>query len=654
MASAGVGTRLSSHESLERGRLATISGVTPRRPIIVVVGMHRSGTSLCSHLLSTLGVDMADQIAAPGHPAPTPDNPKGHWERWEIVEFHNRILSIFNRNYYTPFHDFALPLAWWADPRVVQIRHEIGSFLNGRMGETTFGFKDPRTTRLMPVWHNIAADLKLAPKIVLCVRNPAQVARSLQARDALEVDTGEYRWLNYMMDFFRHVGSLDFCTIEYENWFIEPRTNFAKLTKFLDLEWSSSETELDLVLSDIIDPALRHDGSGRQEASQPLTRSLYKLALRAGEDPPAREQISYMASQFVGFQQIHKPFYREFETLVETAGRKAVATETRLAEALGEIEAQQARLAEIGNEGKDQTQMMQRLAEEAARLRGIIADREAALEATETKNAAAEVRAEEAEEKLAMQLTYISEIESKRDDQAVVLRRFGEEIARLRIQVNERETARATAQATLETYQKRIVEVEGEWDQQALTLRQLGEETACLRRIAADGEIALETAKADATAIDARLAQMLVGMEAQGAHIVELETERDKQVAQVAALNFAATERESALEAANRKAAVSEQHFATALTEIGSLRGELTKSKEAAREHATAQAAMQATVSSLQSELSAARQVGQAVLTALRHDTAGLAVPGTESEICRRRSFLSRFFGLGRMRPTVG
>jgi hypothetical protein len=43
---------------------------TPRRPIVMVLGMHRSGTSLCSHVLSALGLDMTDNEAAPGHDGP--------------------------------------------------------------------------------------------------------------------------------------------------------------------------------------------------------------------------------------------------------------------------------------------------------------------------------------------------------------------------------------------------------------------------------------------------------------------------------------------------------------------------------------------------------------------------------------------------------
>src|SRR5215831_14473761 len=204
-------THLRSIDPTPRDRVTALAGLMPRRPIVVVLGMHRSGTSLCSHILSALGVDMADKIPGPGAASPTPDNPRGHWERWEIVEFHDRILKLFNRDYLGRFHDFALPVAWWADPRVAQIRRELAAFLEGRMGDGLFGFKDPRTLRLMPVWHQIFNELKLAPRIVLCLRNPAQVARSLHARDGLDPANGEYRWLAYMIDFYRYTSNFECC-----------------------------------------------------------------------------------------------------------------------------------------------------------------------------------------------------------------------------------------------------------------------------------------------------------------------------------------------------------------------------------------------------------------------------------------------------------
>src|SRR5258707_10234384 len=98
-----------------------------RRSIVVVVGMHRSGTSLCSHLLTHLGYDMTDE------PLRNESNPKGHWERLEIVAFHDRILQHFDRDYYSPNHAFNLPAGWWAEAEVRGIRNELIRWLRGRM-----------------------------------------------------------------------------------------------------------------------------------------------------------------------------------------------------------------------------------------------------------------------------------------------------------------------------------------------------------------------------------------------------------------------------------------------------------------------------------------------------------------------------------------
>src|SRR5437773_8673772 len=92
-------------EPPKRERITAISGVVQRRPIVMVLGMHRSGTSLCSHVLSALGVDMADTLAGHGMKGPAPANPKGYWERWEIVEFHDRIFNLLNRSLWPPGAD---------------------------------------------------------------------------------------------------------------------------------------------------------------------------------------------------------------------------------------------------------------------------------------------------------------------------------------------------------------------------------------------------------------------------------------------------------------------------------------------------------------------------------------------------------------------
>ena len=101
------------------------------RPIVLVLGMHRSGTSVCSHILSALAVDMADKIPGPGANSPHPGNPRGHWSTGRSSSF---TIAFSAFSIVTIWGDFTiLPcrVAWWADPRVAGIRREIVAFLQG-------------------------------------------------------------------------------------------------------------------------------------------------------------------------------------------------------------------------------------------------------------------------------------------------------------------------------------------------------------------------------------------------------------------------------------------------------------------------------------------------------------------------------------------
>ena len=390
--------------------IAAIKTAGRRRPIVLVLGMHRSGTSLCAHVLSAMGIDMADEVGEAS------SNARGHWERWEIVELHDRILELFNRSYYGPFHDFSLPEAWWADPRVVQIKQEIIAFLERRMGRARFGFKDPRTVRLMPLWHQITNDLKLVPKVVLSLRNPAQVARSLNARDGMILGHGEYRWLVHMIDFFRYTSALDVCTVEYETWFEDFSINVDKLRRFLGFQRKGGTPYLDAALCGIIDPALRHDDPAHCQPRHPLVRSLYELARHVGQGDN-RRQIDEILYRFFDFEQLDKPFrdvlenvvavatrieqesaglreaVSERDKLVEAATARASAAETRLEDARAEIRGQRIRLAEITRERDDRAAALGQaravlvsylstvadIENKARALRAALADRETAL-----------------------------------------------------------------------------------------------------------------------------------------------------------------------------------------------------------------------------------------------------------------------------------
>ena len=65
--------------------------LTLRGDPVLLLGMHRSGTSAMARLLAALGARVgSDEELLPAHPQ---DNPAGYWERLDVLQAHDRYLQ---------------------------------------------------------------------------------------------------------------------------------------------------------------------------------------------------------------------------------------------------------------------------------------------------------------------------------------------------------------------------------------------------------------------------------------------------------------------------------------------------------------------------------------------------------------------------------
>ena len=259
--------------------------------------MHRSGTSLCANMLHELGVDIADAAG------PSANNRRGHWERPRINDLHDAALAIFGRGWNTPTHHLALPEAWWTDARIEPVRRGLVTYLQRSMAHgRAFGFKDPRTSRLLALWPDILDALSLDPTYVFCVRDPAQVARSISARDQLAGDQAAYRWLVYNAQAVQGVGAARVCVIGYETWFRDPLATLDRLARFVGLPARPELTR-------VVDAGLRHDADGVADPVAPVATRLYNALLAAGEAFDAR--LLDLAETILGCERAVMPFLRD-------------------------------------------------------------------------------------------------------------------------------------------------------------------------------------------------------------------------------------------------------------------------------------------------------------------------------------------------------
>ncbi|EON93898.1 hypothetical protein MARLIPOL_01175 [Marinobacter lipolyticus SM19] len=224
--------------------------------IVLVVGMHRSGTSAVCSAIHNSGYEFGSNLIAAA-----PDNPKGFWEDRELVAMHDEFLGSEH--------------GWMniapVRPDVVdqsKLREWLDKF-QGEYGER-IAFKDPRLCRFLNVWGEVLD----SPKAVFVVRQPFGVAKSLERRNSMAQSQALVLWYVYNYEALRALvdSGIDFHVIDYDDLLDDSESELGKLGLFLGQPQFSA---------DGLDKTLRHSvrgsisgekGSGRLAM---LCRELY-------------------------------------------------------------------------------------------------------------------------------------------------------------------------------------------------------------------------------------------------------------------------------------------------------------------------------------------------------------------------------------------
>ncbi len=156
---------------------------------LVVLGMHRSGTSSVAGALTHLGAAAPRTLMEPAA-----DNPRGFWESNVVMALNDELLGEAGSSW----HDWRrLP----RPPRTEAVRDRIVAALRGEFGDAdTVVLKDPRMCRLFPAWRAALETAGYRPLIVTPLRTPSEVAASLQARNPLSREQGLRLWLRHVLD----------------------------------------------------------------------------------------------------------------------------------------------------------------------------------------------------------------------------------------------------------------------------------------------------------------------------------------------------------------------------------------------------------------------------------------------------------------------
>lgn len=199
-----------------------------------ILGMHRSGTSMIARLLNLAGLDIGpdDQL----YQAHAVDNPEGYWENIQFVDMSDELLALAGGTWREPppFRLDSLP----EDRRLSMLNRAAGLPLTLRLRDP-WGWKDPRATLTLPFWQQAYPDLK----VVICLRNPLEVAHSMSKRqnDRMDRDQALRLWIVYHEAILSALPNrANAIVTHYDSYFYDPAAELARVNAFLGLPTSGA------------------------------------------------------------------------------------------------------------------------------------------------------------------------------------------------------------------------------------------------------------------------------------------------------------------------------------------------------------------------------------------------------------------------------
>ena len=152
-----------------------------RNDVLIVLGMHRSGTSCLTGMLQQAGLVLGDVVEE------APFNRKGNRENLEIRELNDAILANSGGAWDSPPNH----LTWRKEHQ-----YKRDAIIEQHRDQAAWGFKDPRTMFTLPFWQEGLKGANL--HYIATFRNPLSVAKSLNSRQPeLSIEKGAELWRRY-------------------------------------------------------------------------------------------------------------------------------------------------------------------------------------------------------------------------------------------------------------------------------------------------------------------------------------------------------------------------------------------------------------------------------------------------------------------------
>ncbi|HXP87440.1 MAG TPA: glycoside hydrolase family 99-like domain-containing protein [Bryobacteraceae bacterium] len=509
--------------------------------------MHRGGTSAIARGLETIGVHLGDNLLPAGA-----DNPKGFWEDVECIALNEELLAQVRSAY------DRLGLAWRfsePDPAISALKLRAVQLIKRKIAEHAgvWGFKDPRTSRLVPFWREVVETCGCTASYVIALRNPLSVALSFEKRNQIPAEKCYFLWLQHMLPAVLETTGSRRAVVDYDLLMDAPVEQLSRLASRLGLEFTAqSRSAAQAYQEEFLERGLRHTEFAVSDLAVDSRVPEDVIAVHGLLSSAARDEVDLDAPGIV----------EKFNAV--NSRLRGIASAFSYANALE----------------ADRTNLYLSIADydrRGAVLQQSVAEREREIAALNHAVAEGQVEQTRFQQVLLEREGAFSQALSERDRQIADL---SEAASQREAEIGELQQARSEADARIAGLKQAVSEREGEISALGQVVSERDARIAGLEQIASRSEGQITSLYQAQAERDTRIAHLQQAVSARDAHIAGLQQEQSERDTQIAGLNQVLSERGQQIASLGRTLAEREEHIAS-LDRILSQRGDKIESLKA-------------------------------------------------------------------------
>lgn len=226
------------------------------KKVLIVIGMHRSGTSATTGAMQCLEVQLGKRLYS-GH---QDINAKGYFEHSDIADTNEEILFKLGSSWDDPLIQED---SWWLREDLKPYAEKIRTYIRRDFARSRlWAIKDPRVCRLLPFWLNILAEEKISPYFLFVVRSPGAVSNSLQKRDKFSQGKSFLLWALHYLEAERNSRDFPRVFTSFNRFLERPVDELLRLERMLGLNFPVSVEDASTCLDQFLSKDLLHHKGG--------------------------------------------------------------------------------------------------------------------------------------------------------------------------------------------------------------------------------------------------------------------------------------------------------------------------------------------------------------------------------------------------------